>query len=306
MFFNVCKQQNEFTINKNMIINTYTTRPVNGMGLGDFVRGNIALYQMCAEHNIPFAIDFSQHPMGAYLVGHEISTRCNSQKIVNFIDVYKDELRSTSVLYNKIKKHYKKGKTLRTYCNAFQTFPISAEAKTFVANSMIPNDLLQDRISSVCHPSFNHNCYETIHIRTGDPVAFGAQLKRNVIEKLYDEIGRTIGNIRKNSNKHIIVLSDSTAIKNLIAKKFGLYTTNSVTTHLMANGGDVAGTLADYFIMMNSDKIYQFTNAYHWWGSSFSNSASWIYDVPLMPYKLKCFKAELQQLKQKYSVVETL
>jgi len=289
-----------------MIINTYTTRPVNGMGLGDFVRGNIALYQMCAEHNIPFAIDFSQHPMGAYLVGHEISTRCNSQKIVNFIDVYKDELRSTSVLYNKIKKHYKKGKTLRTYCNAFQTFPISAEAKTFVANSMIPNDLLQDRISSVCHPSFNHNCYETIHIRTGDPVAFGAELKRNVIEKLYDEIGRTIRNIRKNSNKHIIVLSDSTAIKNLIAKKFGLYTTNSVTTHLMANGGDVAGTLADYFIMMNSDKIYQFTNAYHWWGSGFSNSASWIYDVPLMPYKLKCFKAELQQLKQKYSVVETL
>jgi len=276
------------------------------MGLGDFIRGNIALHQACTEHNIPFSIDFSQHPMGAYLKGHEQSTACDSQKIVDFIDLYEDELRTTPMLYNRIKKHYKKGKVLRTYCNAIQSFPISDECKTFVRNSMIPNDLLQDRISSVCHPSFNLDCHETIHIRTGDPVAFGAELKRNVIEKLYDEIGQTIKNIKRNSNKHIIVLSDSTIIKNLIAKKFGLYTTNSVTTHLMANGGDVAGTLADYFIMINSDKIYQFTNAYHWWGSGFSNSASWINDVPLVGYKLKCFKAELQQLKKKYSVVEAL
>jgi len=282
-----------------VIINTYKTRPVNGMGLGDFVRGNIALYQVCAEKNIPFAVDFSQHPMGAYLKGHEQSTQCDSQKSIDLIDVYEDELRDTAVLYNKIKKHYKKGKTLRTYCNAFQTFPISDECKTFVANSMIPNDLLQDKISSVCHPSFNADCYETIHIRTGDPVAFGGELKRNVIEKLYDEIGKTIKHIRNNSNKHIIVLSDSTIIKNLIAKKFGLYTTNSVTTHLTAEGGDIAGTLADYFIMINSDKIYQFTNAYHWWGSGFSNSASWIYDVPLTCYKLKCFRMEFLQLKQK-------
>jgi len=276
------------------------------MGLGDFVRGNMALYQVCAKHNIPFAIDFSHHPMGAYLKGHETLTICDSQKSVDLIDVYEDELRSTSILYDKIKKHYKKGKVLRTYCNAFQTFPISSECKDFVRNSMIPNAVLQQRISSAYHPSFNADCYETIHIRTGDPVAFGVGIKRNAIEKLYDEIGKTIRIIRKNSNKHIIVLSDSTIIKNLIAKKFGLYTTNSVTTHLMANGGDVAGTLADYFIMINSDKIYQFTNTYHWWGSGFSNSASWINDVPLTCYKLKCFKAEFQQLKQQHSIVETL
>lgn len=282
-----------------MIINTYKTRPINGMGLGDFIRGNIALHQVCAEKNIPFDVDFSQHPMGAYLKGHEESSESGAQKSIDLIDVYEDELRSTLELWNKIKKHYRKGKVLRTYCNAFQTFPISQDCKTFVRNSMIPNDLLQDKISSVCHPSFNMASYETIHIRTGDPVAFGGALKRNVIERLYDEIGKTITHIRKGSNKHIIVLSDSTAIKNLIAKKFGLYTTNGATTHLTVGNGDVAGTLADYFIMTNSDKIHQFTNAYHWWGSGFSNSASWINDVPLQSYKLKCFKMEFLQLKQK-------
>jgi len=275
------------------------------MGLGDFVRGNIALHQVCAEKNIPFSIDFSHHPMGAYLKGHETATATDSQKSVDLVDVYEDELRSTSVLYNKIKKHYKKGKVLRTYCNAFQSFPISKESQDFVRNSMIPNTILQDKISSVCHPFFNKDSYETIHIRTGDPVAFGGGLKRNFIEKLYDEIDKTIKHIKRNSNKNIIILSDSTIIKNLIAKKFGLYTTNSVTSHLTREGGDVAGTLADYFIMLNSDKIYQFTNAYHWWGSGFSNSASWINDVPLVCYKLKCFKTEFHQMKQQHSVVET-
>jgi hypothetical protein len=129
-------------------------------------------------------------------------------------------------------------------------------------------------------------------------VAYGGGYKRSTIEKLYDEIARTILQIRKSSDKQIIVLSDSTVVKNLIAKKFSLYTTSSVTTHLTTAGGDVAGTLADYFIMLNSKKIHQFTNAYHWWGSGFSNSASWIYDVPLQTYKLKCFKMEFLQLRQ--------
>ena len=282
-----------------MIINTYSVRPVNGMGLGDFVRGNMALYQVCAEKDIPFSVDFSQHPAGAYLIGHETPSYKGKQKVIDLIDVYEDELRSTEKLWSKLKKHYKDGNTLRTYCNAWQTFPISDDCKNFIRNSMIPNDVLQHKIKSICHPSFNLECYETIHIRTGDPVAYGGGLKRSTIEKLYDEISKTILQIRKSSNRQIIVLSDSTVIKSLIAKKFSLYTTSSITTHLTVSGGDVAGTLADYFIMLNSKKIHQFTNAYHWWGSGFSNSASWINDVPLQCYKLKCFKMEFLQIRQK-------
>jgi hypothetical protein len=280
-----------------MIINTYTTRPVNGMGLGDFIRGNMALYQVCAQRNIPFAVDFSQHAAGAYLVGHETSSYKQSQKILDVIDVYEDELRSSDALWNKIAPSYSKRKTLRTYCNAFQTFPIEQDCKDFLRNSMTPNSLLQQKILDVCHPSFDHDCYETIHIRTGDPVSYSGGLKRNTIEKLYDEIGGIIRHIKRNTNKQIIVLSDSTLIKYLIAKKFKCYTTSNVTTHLKDGGGDVAGTLADYFIMLNSKKIHQFSNSYHWWGSGFSNSASWINDVPLVPYKLKCFKMEFQQIQ---------
>jgi len=283
-----------------VIINTYIKRPVNGMGLGDFIRGSMALYQVCAEREIPFKMDFSQHPAGAYLTGHESLSYEKPQKILDLIDVYEDELRNYEVLWNKIEPFYKTGNPLRTYCNAWQTFPLSNDCSNYMKNSMIPNNLLQEKIRSICHPSFNHECYETIHIRTGDPVAYGGGLKRSNIEKLYDEIGGTIRQIRKTSKQQIIVLSDSTVIKNLIAKKFSLYRTSSVTTHLTVGDGDVAATLADYFILLHSKKIYQFTNAYHWWGSGFSNSASWIYDVPIQKYKLKCFKMEFQRQHQKH------
>jgi hypothetical protein len=255
-----------------MLINSYI-RVDDGMGLGDFIRGSISCYQLCKNHNVDFAIDLSQHPIGkcfSYTNNFEsiypenLNSRFNFSELDSYIETFKNSVEN---------------KNLSVYCNTYPTFPIEQECKDFVKKYFI----LNSSVSDLKNKLFKSENYEIVHIRVGDKIAFESNG-----ELLLDNIEIQVNNLKQHSNFPIYVFSDSYQVKNEIARRCNLFYINSKPVHTKnTNTTDqsVIDTAIDFSILCNASRIHQFTNSEHYWGSGFSHSVQWLYDINLSEYK---------------------
>jgi len=265
-----------------MIINTYLQKP-GGMGLGDFLRGSLALYQMSHRYSVRAEIDFSHHPIGKYLVpSHnvdmskfEIIEACNigNYTIADLRDLIARRYRFSYLARN--------ANNICVYTNVFPKFPITEEIKQSMQRALIPTPELQDLI-----PQYEQ-AYEVIHIRSGDLIAFGTCYDYTVnLDKDY-LVASIIGSIKQivaNSSCPVLIMSDSLELKTTLTELCGTVKTETTPAHVGNDFNGVVDTLIDYFTLTKARKIHQFTT--HFWGSGFSDSVSWIFDIPIQKYPL--------------------
>jgi hypothetical protein len=285
-----------------MLIHSYKNKP-NGMGLGDFIRGSISCYQLCKKLNLHFSIDFKYHPISYYLQQNNIvysETDIHDLQDIDYNDIRwsNDGSGIGNVLQQtvfrleiRLLEHYKDLRILShedcvLYTNVWPSFPLEDDDKEFIKNSFLPSSELSKLILNSI-PTDKQ--YEVIHIRSGDLYAFNVQVgetHNRSTEELLEKIDHKINDIKNSTEHKIIIFSDSHELKNIISNKYNLLTVNTKPTHcaLETNHETIRDTLIDFFIMSRAKHIHQFS--VHYWGSGFSTSINWIYDVPITIYKI--------------------
>lgn len=271
-------------------VNTKTITDVNGKlnhgcGFGDYIRGSLALYQVAKELNLNLKMDLSNHSIGKYLIGHEIATNNKPDEIFRNFNLYKKvKLKKYVNRYfwklNQNPNARIENMKYVTLCNSFPDNPLDNDCKIFVRDSMMPNAQLEKIISK--HKPKNE--YVSIHIRTGDWVGFSNN--NNAIEELAEKINDGIKEIKSQADgRKIFVFSDSMALKELLKKQHKINYTQTTPSHSMMPDCNIQDMLVDWFMIQYSSHVYQFTDDYHTWGSGFSDSASWLRDVPITKFK---------------------
>ena len=266
-----------------MLIHTYFTKE-RGMGLGDFIRGSIATKQICIEHDIPFEIDFRQHPIGRYLQNKCFAPLPNIDKILNFQDMSHMSLRALQTnLKNQINLKNLRRDNLHIYTNVWPVFKLPKSVVVSIKKYLQPTEECERAINAALDSLTD---YEVIHVRVGDLLSFGTQIGDTVdytMEQLIDRLS-VVKTILDSTTRPCILMSDSAECKRILAKKYGLRCTSTVPSHMALENDSALDTLVDFFILSRARHIHQFS--VHHWGSGFSDSAHWLYRVPITKHKL--------------------
>jgi hypothetical protein len=267
-----------------MIVHAYKNKRY-GMGLGDFIRGSLSCYQLCRIYGIPLVIDFRHHPIGQYISMPQEIWQYHSDQIVDLQDIKRF---TVACLKYKLIKKFKNIKILRKknayiYTNVWPRFPLAQDEKDFAKSFLLPTEELEAAIQCSIPTRAE---YEIVHIRSGDLFAFDTQVgetfERSTSELV--ETLKTIEEIKRSTTRDIVVMSDSAELKKVVSHHFGILAVNTVPTHCALELVDAKDTLVDYFILSRAKHIHQFS--VHHWGSGFSDTVNWVYDVPISKYKL--------------------
>jgi hypothetical protein len=276
------------------IVNVYQLKYVNkiAQGFGDFLRGCICLYDICQRINIAFDIDFSNHPISHFIIGHKY----NETIKYNNIEWYDDNnfsgmengypIKKKDFLYNFILDLTRKNENI--YYLGCNSFPIINDndtnqmCKDFIKSKIMPNlemmEFINEKIISL---NLENKKYNIIHIRTGDKYLLD---ESKLDEKYLKFIIEKFLNILKEDNiSNFVLISDCNQLKNIL-KKYeipNLIIYFSYITHLGEDSlktiDSVKGTLLDFYIMSKAEKIYSLSP--YSWGSGFSKWCSIIYNI---------------------------
>lgn len=265
-----------------MIVNNFVNKQ-DGMGLGDFLRGSLACCQLYKSDKIPFAIDLRHHKINDYMdVKYDFEV-CDASDIRDLQNI--EPATIEGLKQNLLQDTSSLSETRRNiYTNIWPEFPIEQDIREYISSVFKPNaDLLSD-IKNVV-PTQEE--YEVVHIRAGDLLSYNFKIGDVIhypLEELLEQLEQ-IEEIKQSTTRKLLVMSDSVELRNALAGKYDLLQPNTVPAHVAVESEKVKDTLIDFFILSKAKHIHQFS--IHHWGSGFSESINWIYDVPITKYKLR-------------------
>ena len=241
-------------------------RTENIYGLGDYLYGVMYLFQLANLKPKKFLlkVDYSQSSLAPFL-----------QKVI-----------SPSLLEPKYLFHEARDRDFLTekevFTNKRPVKPITPACRDFVLRNALPLD--QKSFSKVNWFLENYGLYKrqytVLHVRLGDSGLLDIKDPGHIsIAKVVNELNRVILNFEE--TRQYILVVDSVTLRNQLSRS-GLKVTNGLVAHTgFALNQDVAleNTLMEFFLLMNSEKIIQFSA--HSWGSGFSESAALLAGIPL-------------------------
>ena len=286
-----------------MLINRYIKKKENMMGFGDFIRGSISCCQLAQEEDLPFEIDFGHFQQYFKPVNVKVPL---TENVLNFRNKgsyleFKNRLslyvrrdwnlyrkQNISIYTNTWPRDSVMGITAKGVDRLISWGEIDQEIKTFIKDRLDPNELL---LKDYPDPGKD---YEILHIRAGDPNAFGKDESEGsaasldaitgyimrMLPDIYDE-AITRGN-------QLLILSDSTTLKEHLESILNKFKFENKRLKFSQNDTAHSGneacieTMYDFLTLINAKHIHQ-TSVYHW-GSGFSNIAKHIFDVPITQY----------------------
>ena len=255
-------------------------------GLGDFLRGTIALFNYSQKYNYDLYLDNS----------HEIfNNLLKNQKIIKN-DTVNDTIellppKSYEQIDYELNNLFLKNENFCIMTNAFYTKnhhgymdnygEISFECKKFLREILIPNIYINNYLINI----FNtlkldlNKKYSVIHLRLGDTYLHNNLFDYNLFNLCNEKIKTLMMN---HKDMQFILLSDSSTIAIEIKKQNPeLFYWDNKKIHI----GDlkindvkqaVTDTLIDFFIMINCNKIFAYNN--YFGPSGFSKFVSLIFD----------------------------
>jgi hypothetical protein len=232
-------------------------------GLGDFLRGSIALAQYAKKYNILFKMDISHHPISNYIeniidlysdkrlfVSHNPSFQKQERKIINdFINLNQENLYITTNIW-----YYRDyvSDDIKKYIKSFFTF----KPKYYEMASKLTQ----------------MDNYNVLHIRCPDEYFNGIFNSDTLLSEI----------IKLQLSSNTIVISNNYSIKLKINKLFGFRFIDTISVHTAdKNENNLDSTIVDYIILSRSSYTYCFSVYEH--GSGFSEQCSILHNIP---YKL--------------------
>ena len=255
-------------------------------GMGDYIRGTIALFYFCRQYNYELFLDndheiflfLRSHPR--FLKDHPLSNSTN--EVLPPIDY--------SSIYHQLERMFQSNESFCTMTNSFYKSPsgvlenwpvITNECREFITDIFTPSDeILEQMDNRFNHLSINkEKGYSVIHLRLGDAYLHNDHVNKDVLGVLVSKIRNVVS-----ENKQYILLADSEKMSQEIVGQIpGLFYWQGSKIHL----GDlrttteqdkqiaVRNTMTDFFIMRECDEIYCLHS------SGFSKVASLLFAKPL-------------------------
>ena len=280
------------------VVNLFQKRYTNGnsMGFGDYIRGSLALIQICQIHRLQFDMNYVNHPVSKFLTNttnnDEISIQSNSINY-NGITMFTDNNfdRNDKTFHKRMVDLLNSVTTSHHYlfCNSFPIVHPNPTQRRIVASKIQPNEVLQEAIQgTMTELGLERGGYRVIHIRTGDRYLLNnARLDANLINKVVSTINK---NVAKLSPFKYLILSDNTELKKVLANiycknnntdKFVIQLGKSIT-HLgegaVKDDESVKNTLVDFFLLAQSNAIISMSPYLH--ESSFSKYCGILFGIP--------------------------
>lgn len=257
------------------IISTYPK--LNGIfGLGDYLRGSIFLLGYCILNNIEFDMDFCDHPIGQYF---RKTNKYNIDK-ESIISLEKLDMNTTDISYEYLEKIILKydNNDMFFSINSLIKKKLNQQEKDIIKSNIIPNDFLYNKIKEkLIQLNLVSKNYITIHVRLDDYYINNNNLNYG----LYDIVKNELNKINNTSEKKLF-LSSAQSLKNQVKNDFSNFIIdNNEIVHIGLNfdNDNIISSLIDFFLLVNSKKIYQIST--YNFGSNFSNMASYLFDIPL-------------------------
>ena len=249
--------------------NLNSTKYYGRFGLGDIIRGTIALYQICKKYNYNYIVDIQLHPICNFL-------EIKKHKYSNLILENKDNI--NFVYPEKVEKFVINNNDEIIYF--FSTAHlinnnITDDCKNFIKNILKPNFELKKSIDlNINKIPFTIDNF--IHYRIGGINGDQIQTfkKKNYIQYL--------NHLVKYKRENDILITDNILFKQFIKQNnINIFMLDTKVAHLGydTNTDSIKDTLLEFFIMTKAENIkYHPVNG----PSGFIKIVNYIWDIPLI------------------------
>ncbi len=239
-------------------------------GIGDFLRGSVALYQLSTQYEYTLYFD-KNHPLftclqpSPYII-YDPSVSTELIPPISYDDIY-----------HRLNQMFSTGNILSIHTNSFYHEIVTPECKDFFKRLLVPSLDIQQNISHVFSSIYNipNKDYVVIHLRFGDIYIHENTFNKDLCDTYVREIKKLM------DDKTYILISDSDMISTRIKSEIpSLCYWKNKKIHLgdlrktsLNTESDIKDTVTDLFILSKATKII--SN-----GSGFSNMISVLFDIP--------------------------
>jgi hypothetical protein len=236
----------------------------NYYGLGDNIRGTLALYRLCKHNNYNVEIDTHLHPVSYFLKNR--FSRCkeyiedNSDAVHFFPKTHSIEADVKNFLHDKSKI------LCMSNCD-FDARSITESEKKFITNLLEPTSEVRKEVDTIV--ANLPQDYSILHCRFRD---------ENVEKPQNKSIHEKINLLKRQSD---VVMSNC----NIFKKQCGLPYIDTSGGHIGYEDSlsKLKDTLIDFYVLTRSREIRTYSE--YDWISGYAFWASVIYDVPLINIK---------------------
>lgn len=236
-------------------------------GLGDYLRGSIALAIMAKEHGFDLRLDLSRHPARAFLRGGG-PTEPPAPAVEEFLDT------RAHLVLDRLAQ-LKDGDSVALLTNFLPRQEQITPAVRQLIREQFCVDASIDRDAGRLIESTVGQDFAIMHVRVADE-QFDAQ---NIeFRRLNRYIGRTL---LPQWGKRVLVLSNNTELKKSLAARFGLPLIDTAAVHMGKGDGPASNlrdTLVDYALISKASAVYSYS--VYTWKSGFSRWCACLHDVP--------------------------
>lgn len=238
---------------------------INKQGLGDRLRGTIAIYQYCRLNNIQCIFDATFSEFGKFLKNSKPNNpNLNiNTPIASILNIYDDDQAIKNLIDNELKD---KNEAF-VFCNSFPQVPLSSEDLDFLNYITEPIDELKEKVDNLLSKLNN---FTIQHFRFKDG-----------IDPDYKKCKDCYKLLKKTYNKTDILMSNSKVFKDYVLdrKKIKLIKCDGCEQLHIGNNSSskvVEFTLIEYYILCKSKSIntyseYDWISAFVYWPAQFYN-----------------------------------
>jgi hypothetical protein len=230
----------------------------NFYGLGDMIRGTIAIYRLCKQRNYNVHIDTHLHPISKF-------TKQSKTIYSDYIDLNHRSIQflASGKLNAYMDSIIQSNDTVFLMTNEMCDGPCTTDEKIFIKSILVPNDDVQDQIDTL-YGQLPIN-YTVIHARFNDQKIRTEYSQFNL--NMFDNITESSDILFSNSD-YFRKNSKIPSIKHTVG-------------HIgyEQNDDKIRNTIIDFHLIANSKYIKTYTD--YGWTCGFVHWIHHIFDVPL-------------------------
>lgn len=240
-------------------------------GLGDFLRGSLALHQFAQRYGYTLYLD-DAHPLFRYVKPSAYLLTERPTLVVELIPPM-----SYEKIRDVLKNIFQTGMSCSVLTNSFYE-PLSQESKTYFKRLWVPSEEMERHLEHVFRNEYKlppHTPYTVFHVRVGD-----ASLHRNEEGDQVADACAAYLKQKMEPGKAYVLLSDSASVAERITEQVPVCYWKNEKIHLgdlkrtpTNEEGNVRDTMTDFFILSRASRIL--SN-----GSGFSRYISEVLDIP--------------------------
>jgi len=236
-------------------------------GLGDALRGMLALYQFCKRNRCEFVLDTHRHPFSAFL---ETDTSPYHRATAGTSIMFTGDDGGT---FTSLKLPLQSGGTHHIFTNVYPELPLLSDEKRLIRSLLCVKSEFQLTLPS--------QPYSLLHIRTGDGKIDGVISPK--------ELAKYVDLIKKYLKAGDVLCSDSVQLKRYVATEMPDINVNVNDRRSGHVGYDtdpalLRNTLDDMQIVLGAARVFTYSN--YGWVSGFVQWGCLCFDIPLVDIKM--------------------